>query len=45
MGGAVDVRRVRRGRHGFYQPWSGLKHATIHRRASSAVFRRLFPPK
>ena len=33
------------GLHWIYQPWPGLKHATIYRSASPAVFRRLFPPK
>jgi predicted alpha/beta superfamily hydrolase len=33
------------GLHWIYQPWPGLKHATIYRGASPAVFRRLFPPK
>ncbi|HEV7123488.1 MAG TPA: alpha/beta hydrolase-fold protein [Rhodanobacter sp.] len=31
--------------HWLYQPWPGLKHATIYCGASPAVFRRLFPPK
>jgi predicted alpha/beta superfamily hydrolase len=34
-----------RGLRWFYQPWPELKHATIYRGASPAIFRQLFPPK
>lgn len=38
-------RHAPRGLRWFYQPWPDLKHATIYRGASPAVFRRLFAPK
>ena len=34
-----------RGLRWYYQPWPELKHATIYRGASPAIFRQLFAPK